>query len=113
MLDREREAVIAPIALAGRFRSRVRGLLGARPNEEVLLLMPCNDVHTVGMADPIDIAFVGEDGLVIESYRDVGPRRRLRCARAVGVLERFSTCEGPWFAVGERVGIACSGGGYK
>ncbi len=100
----------APLVLAARFKSRVKGLLGSSPNSDVLLLMPCNDVHTVGMKAPIDVAFIGKDGCVIASYVDVGPRRRLRCRRAAGVMERFSSCDGPWFVEGDQVLIACNGG---
>ena len=47
--------------------SRLRGLLGRKRFDGVLLLMPCNDVHTFGMKAPIDIAFVEQDGFVAES----------------------------------------------
>jgi uncharacterized protein len=101
---------VRPLVLAGSVAARAQGLLGVTPNDEVLLIMPCHDVHTFGMKDAIDIAFVGEDGRVVESHTGVGPRRRLRCGKAAGVMERFSSCEGPWFAEGERVVIACNGG---
>lgn len=98
------------LKLAGRFPARVKGLLRAKPGG-VLLLMPCNDVHTVGMSDLLDIAFVDADGCIIESYRAVAPFRRIRCRKAVAVLERFSTCDSPWFSVGDCVGVSRKEGG--
>ena len=89
--------------LAVGFGARVRGLLGAKRSKGIVMLAPCNDVHTFGMADLIDIAFLDEQGRVLESYRAVGPRRRIRCRKAVAVLERFSVNDPPWFSAGERV----------
>lgn len=96
--------------LAGRFGDRVRGLLGTRAGDATLLIMPCNDVHTWGMSYSIDVAFVSREGEVVEAYEDVGPGRRMRCGRAVAVLERCSKCAGAWFAVGDRVSVVRSGG---
>ena len=96
---------VQALRVAGTFSARVKGLLRSKPAGGVLMLAPCNDVHTVGMSDLLDIAFVGADGCVLESYRAVAPLRRIRCRKAVVVLERFSTCEVPWFSVGEYVGI--------
>lgn len=97
---------VQPLRLAGKFPARVKGLLRSKPADGVLMLMPCNDVHTVGMNDLLDIAFVGADGRVLESYRAVAPSRRIRCCGAVAVLERFSTVETPWFSAGDCVGVA-------
>lgn len=83
----------------------MRGLLLARANAETLLLMPCNDVHTVGMRRRIDIAFVDGAGRVLEAHRDVGPMRRLRRREAVAVVERFSSCLSAWFTAGDRIGV--------
>lgn len=94
-----------PLALAGRFPAKVRGLLCSQPSEETLLIMPCCDVHTAGMHHHLDIAFVDAAGLVVESYRDVGPFRRLRKRGAIAVMERFASCSTPWFMAGDRVGV--------
>lgn len=102
-----REAGRASLSIAASLPSRMRGLLLAHPCDEALLLIPCSDVHTVGMRRRLDIAFVDGDGRVIESHRDVGAMRRLRNRRAVAVVERFSSCSSPWFAEGDRLGIAC------
>lgn len=100
----------ARVKLAGRFADRVRGLLGTKADGSTLVLMPCNDVHTWGMSYPIDVAFLSREGEVIAAYEDVGPGRRMRCGRAVAVLERCSRCAGAWFVVGDRVSVVRSGG---
>ncbi len=108
----EKNAFAAPLLLAGSFSARMKGFLRSRPglDGEVLLLMPCRSVHTFGMKYPIDIAFVGADGKVVESFRDVAARRRLKCGQAVGVLERFSASDGSWFERGDQVLIVRGGG---
>lgn len=105
-----KDAGASRVVLAGRFRDRVRGLLGTDAGSSTLMLMPCNDVHTWGMSYPIDVAFVSRDGMIVAAYEDVGPGRRLRCARAVAVLERCSRCAGAWFAEGDRVSVVRDGG---
>ena len=97
----------ARLSMATGAASRMRGLLLSQPGEGALLLMPCGDVHTVGMRRRLDIAFVDDGGRVIESHRDVGPMRRLRNRRAAAVIERFSSCSSPWFAEVDRLGIVC------
>ena len=99
--------------LAVGFGARVRGLLGAKRSKGVVMLAPCNDVHTFGMAELIDIAFLDEQGRVLESYRAVGPRRRIKCRKAVAVLERFSVNDPPWFSAGERVEMTRKDGAGK
>ena len=90
------------IELASSVFSRLRGLFGRGEFEGVLLLTPCNDVHTFGMKRAIDVAFITRNGVVVEAYRNVGRRRRLRCARATATLERFSV-NAAWFERGDRV----------
>lgn len=86
--------------------ARARGLLGCEGFDGMLMIAPCRDVHTAGMASPIDVAFVDARGMVVESHRRVGPFRRLRNRRAVCVIERISRCESPWFKQGERVTLS-------
>lgn len=81
---------------------RARGLLCAPASPGELLIAPCRDIHTVGMRHAIDVAFLDAGGVVIESYRSVGPMRRLRCRGAKAVVERFSEC-GPWLEKGDGV----------
>ncbi len=100
----------APLSDGTRFAfsvgARLRGLHGHRGFSGVLVLAPCCDIHTVGMAKPIDIAFVDEAGLVVEAHCAVAPGKRMRNRKAVCVLERFSRCSGPWFEQGDRVALA-------
>ena len=90
--------------MATSMAQRLRGLFGRGGFEGVLVLCPCNDIHTFGMRKAIDVAFVAEDGTVLESYKEVRPCRRLRCPSARATLERFSR-EGSWFEEGERVDV--------
>ena len=54
----------AALGLATSLAKRMRGLLLSRPDEGALLLLPCADVHTVGMGRRIDVAFVDGTGCV-------------------------------------------------
>ncbi len=86
--------------------SRAQGLLFGKGGDKVLLLAPCKDVHTAGMRDSIDVAFVDRSGQVIEAHRSVSPLRRLRNRKAAAVVERFSSCRGPWFKTGDRIAVS-------
>ena len=98
------EDVFSQLMLATNAPAKARGLLLRCRCRKSLILMPCNDVHTVGMVRKLDIAFVDRCGVVLESYRAVGPMRRLRCPRAVATIERFAEC-GAWFSEGDCVGL--------
>lgn len=78
--------------------ARLRGLLGTAPNDDLVLLTPCSDVHTFGMSYSLDLAFIDSHGRVIKSYRNVEPGSRLRCAHAKGVVERAACAHKKWFA---------------
>ena len=106
MMERKRRVGAGqPLLLATRAAGKARGLLFSPEHGEALLLAPCNDVHTAGMRHRLDIAFVDAHGCVLETYRDVGPFRRLRNRKAKAVVERFSSCASPWFSAGDRVGV--------
>lgn len=81
---------------------RLRGMIGRRGFDGVLLLVPCHDIHTFGMRHPLDVAFVAADGTIIESHRNVQPRHRLKNRDAAATLERFAASS-PWFAPGDRM----------
>lgn len=83
-------------------RARMRGLLGREPDERLHVLVPCSDVHTFGMDEPLDIAFIDGDGTVLEVYDHVGRSRRVRCRGAAATLERFAR-ESPWVEPGDRL----------
>ncbi len=102
----DRNEARTALMLATRTRSKAAGLLLSGPSDKALLLVSCNDVHTVGMRHAIDVAFVDRLGRVVEAHRSVGPLRRLRNAKAVAVVERFASCDSPWFAKGDQVVIS-------
>lgn len=90
------------VEIACTLRSRLKGLLGRDAFDGVLMLVPCNDVHTFAMRRAIDVAFVAADGIVLEAHRDVSANRRLHNRRAAATLERFAS-EKPWFSPGDRI----------
>ncbi|MBC9785313.1 DUF192 domain-containing protein [Heliobacterium chlorum] len=81
---------------------RQKGLLGewALPPERGLLLTPCSQIHTVGMAFPIDVIYLTSEGYILDMDIQMVPGKwgRLRegcdhClelsagrARALGLL---------------------------
>ena len=90
------------------FFARARGLLGTVPGHlasgTVLVFADCASLHTVGMAYPLDIAFLDHRGRVEQVHRGVPPGRVLRCPGAKTALEREATSL-PWFEVGEEVAL--------
>lgn len=104
------------VRVAATFAARARGLLG-RPrswlgDRGVLLIVPCDSVHTFGMRELIDVAFVAADGTVLKAVRKLRPRRVLGCKGAVATVERFALDEEGvdtdcWF---ERGDVVCLGG---
>lgn len=72
------------------FWSKLRGLLGKPPDCVTRVFKGCNSVHTFGMRQKIDVAFLSAEGQVLSVYRSVGARRVLRCKKAALVAERFS-----------------------
>lgn len=98
--------VWAELTLATESVSRAQGLLFGKGGNKVLLLAPCKDVHTAGMRDSIDVAFVDRSGQVIETHLSVRPFCRLRNCKAAAVMERFSSCQGPWFRTGDRIVVS-------
>jgi uncharacterized protein len=70
-------------------RSRRRGLLGrdGLAADSVLIIAPCESIHTFFMRFPIDVVFVRRDGTVARAFADV-PKRRIRAAwRGFAALE--------------------------
>lgn len=106
----EKVSVANPVRLAATRRARLKGLLGQHgrqgegKNCEVLMLAPCRDIHTFGMRQPIDIAFVNADGVVVSVQRGLIPGSRLRSRKAAVVLERLA-CSDPWYEPGQRLMI--------
>ncbi len=92
------------VALACTFAERLRGKLKDAPSQDaVTLLVPCRGVHTFGMGYSLDIAFVGSDDCVLASFRNVPPRKKMRCRKARYVLERAADDEAIWPREGDCV----------
>jgi uncharacterized membrane protein (UPF0127 family) len=84
--------------------ARMKGLLDPVVCEqgEVLVLLPCGSIHTFGMTEAIDVAFVGKQGYVLDAVKELPPRRLLSCQKAVCVLERRSALsDDAWFEPGD------------
>ena len=94
------------IEMATSASSRLRGMLFRDPDDITRLLVPCRDIHTFGMRYPLDIAFISKDGYVLEVYRNVEGRRRIKRKEASMVAERFSR-QGDWLQAGDviRLGV--------
>lgn len=93
--------------VASSFSQRVRGLLGAPPEPQLLLIAPCRSIHTFGMEYPIHIAFFDRKGMVIDAERSVPPGTKRSCDHAVGVLEMPAVFQDDnWFACGDHLRLA-------
>ena len=97
------------VRFAGTFARRLRGLLFSPTTDDVLVLMPCNSIHTFGMRKPIDVAFVDAEGLVLGVFYELGPQQRLHMRGAQAVLERFAR-DDLWLLPGEHITVAKTGG---
>jgi uncharacterized membrane protein (UPF0127 family) len=99
---------ISRVELATGFLSRMRGLLNpvVCARGEVLLLAPCACIHTFGMSEAIDVAFVNQQGCVIKTMRGLAPNRLVSCKDSVCVLERRSGSSDVWFELGESLGLS-------
>src|SRR5438874_2522169 len=64
-------------AVAAKPWSRMRGLLGRRQLEpgQGLLIVPCQGVHTIGMAFPIDVLHLDREGVVRRVLHRLKPWR--------------------------------------
>lgn len=98
--------------LTGLFE-RMRGLKDpALRAGMTVALIPCHDVHTVGMVEAVDVAFVDKEGIVVGVHRNVPPGRRLRCIRAKLTIERASK-PGKWYEIGDGVFVLPSSGSLE
>lgn len=102
-------AQIAVADVADTSLSRMVGLLGRSGLDAGtgLVLEPCNMIHTWFMRFPIDVLFVGDDGVVVRAVEALGPFRLawggVRVARTIelpaGTLARAGV------RPGERVSL--------
>lgn len=81
------------VRLANSFPTRLRGLLfhpplRRQPLTEGLLLTACSSVHTLFMRDPIDLAYLDKQGVVVRCVARLQPWRGSFGGRAAAhVLE--------------------------
>jgi uncharacterized protein len=87
----DRDQVLAEhVLLANNFLKRLRGLLftNSLPDNQGLLLRPCNSIHSIGMNYAIDAIFLNKDNSVIATLSDLKPYRLSAIyQRAVSCLE--------------------------
>ncbi|MDR2492874.1 MAG: DUF192 domain-containing protein [Coriobacteriales bacterium] len=104
----DKEAASYRCVIASSLTARLRGLLGRKACAagEVLVLAPCKSVHTFAMSEDIHVSFVGADGRVLASHRNVRPRRLLSCKGAAMVLERRARFGADWLSTGDEIALA-------
>lgn len=90
--------------ILGTWAERLKGLLGTGADACPVLLMRCSSVHTYGMRYPLDLAFIGERGEVLEVARSVAPGEVVSRAGAFCVLERPAR-DGAWLCRGEHLWV--------
>jgi uncharacterized membrane protein (UPF0127 family) len=86
-----RSGVVLADRLIPAFDSATRrtGLLqhGELPERSAMIIAPSNAIHTFFMKFPIDVAFVGRDGVVRKIREAVAPWRMSAALRAYAVIE--------------------------
>lgn len=95
------DRVLASLEIPAGRRGRAKGLIGRDKTAGAMLIRPCRSVHTLGMRFPIDVAFVGEDGVVL-AIVTMKPRRigrpRFKASfvveAGVGAFERWGLTVG-------------------
>jgi len=70
---------------------------------EILVLLSCRSIHTFGMKEDIDVAFIDTFGCVVKTVRSLPPRQLYSCGLARVALERRSRVDIPWFESGDIV----------
>lgn len=71
------------------FLRRLRGLLFTRalPEDEGLLLEPCNSVHMLGMLYALDVVYLDGEGRILKIVSGLPPFGLSVCLRAKAALE--------------------------
>ncbi len=80
ILDETGEVIASNCSLAASFMSRLMGLM-FRPgmnDNEALLIIPCNQVHTLNMRFALDLVFIDRMGNVVHEEKDVSPGKFLK-----------------------------------
>ena len=84
--------ILAEAELAESFGRRLKGLLGrkALAPGQGMVIRPCRSIHTVGMAFPIDVGFVDEQGCLCRVVENLPPGKL-----GVGAREARYVIEAP------------------
>ena len=87
--ERDGGRLASHIELAGDSKARRRGLLGRAglPAGHVLIIAPCNGIHTFFMRFPIDVVFTDRQGRILTIARSLRPWRIALSLRAFAALE--------------------------
>lgn len=74
---RTREVLARRVEQADSFASRFFGLMGRAglPEDEALVLAPCQSVHMLFMRFALDVVFADRQGVVVAVYQDLRPWR--------------------------------------
>jgi uncharacterized protein len=74
-IDGEKTVLSAKCRPASDFFSRLKGLMFREKldDDEGLLIVPCNSIHTFFMRFPIDLVFVNRDWSVVNEQRNIQP----------------------------------------
>lgn len=94
------------VHVADTFKKRLLGYMFQRtPKHDVLLIQPCNSVHTFFMRFPIDVLFLNEENIIIHRRLGVEPGKILKPVKgAIRVLEAAAgTFEN--YIIGEKLEI--------
>ncbi len=71
-----------------------------------MVLTPCRWVHTIGMRFPLDVAYVGEDGVVLKAVRMGRHRLGMPVPKAAWVIEAEAGAFERWgLAIGDVVEV--------
>jgi len=106
--ERTGAVVASELELASDSRARNRGLLGRSgiADGAVMIIAPCNAIHTFFMRFTIDIVFVDRQGRVLKLFSSVRPWRiRLALGAfavlelAAGSIERLEIASGDKFSI--------------
>lgn len=92
------------VKLFDSYIERLRGLEFVEPDDYTYYFRECRSIHTFGMRNRLDVAFVSLECFILEVHKNVGPNRILKNPDAFGVFERFAS-EEPWFVEDELVSI--------
>ncbi len=92
------------VKLFDSYIERLRGLEFVKPDDYTYYFRDCRSIHTFGMRNRLDVAFVSLECFILEVHKNVGSNRILKNLDAFGVFERFAS-EEPWFVEDELVSI--------